>query len=162
MAMTTKLSAYRWFPWALVGSLGVVVAVNLVLTYFAFSSSPGLVTAHPYDEGNGYNAVLATAAREEALSWRGQIDFAASGAKAGALVVSLTDKTGQPLTGTNVIARIERPVEPLPEINLPLPETAAGRYAAALALSRPGQWDVHVTAERGSDRSEFSGRIFVK
>lgn len=157
-----KVSSYRWFPWAIVGSMAAVVAVNLVLTYFAFSSSPGLVTAHPFDEGNGYNAVLAAAAKEDALGWKSAITYAPSGSQSGTLGVALTDKNGVSLTGVAVSARIERPVEPLPELDLSLSEITSGHYASAVKLSRPGQWEVHVVAERGSERSEFTERIFVK
>lgn len=155
-------SAYRWFPWSIAGAMAVVVAVNLAFAYFAFSSSPGLVTQHPFDEGNGYNAVLEAGAREDALGWKGKVAFAAAGKEQGELSVVFADRDGQKLTGLAVTAHIERPVEPLGEIVLPLPASGDGRYAAHTELARAGQWEVRVIARRGGDLYEFSERIYVK
>jgi nitrogen fixation protein FixH len=155
-------SAYRWFPWGIAGAMAFVVAVNLVLTYLAFSSSNGLVTEHPYDEGNGYNAVLAAGARQDALGWKAAVAFTPSGKSRGELTATLKDRAGKPLAGLAVTAHLERPVEPIPPVALPLREGDDGRYAATAALDRPGQWNVRVVARRGDDFYEFSERIFVQ
>jgi nitrogen fixation protein FixH len=157
----TERSAYRWFPWGITAAMALVVAVNLVLTYFAFSSSTGLVTEHPYDEGNGYNTVLEAGAREDALGWKAAIAFDAIGKGRGEITATLKDRAGRPLTDLAVTAHLDRPVEPIPPIVLKLRDGGAGRYAAATALDRPGQWNVRIVARRGDDLYEYSDRIFV-
>jgi nitrogen fixation protein FixH len=151
------VSSGRWIPWAIAGALGVVVAANGALAYFAVSSSPGLVTEHPFDEGNSYNHVLDAAAAEDALGWHGWLHAAA-----GEVVAELTDRDGQPLHGLAVSARLVRPLGPLPEVRLDLRETAPGRYAAPAASERAGQWDMHMTARRGADHFALTQRIVVK
>lgn len=162
MNRTRSPSAYRWFPWTIAGVMAAVVAVNLVLTYFAFSSSTGLVSKHPFTEGNGYNEILQAGAHQDALGWAGNLAFTATGSQRGAVTVKFKDSAGNPLTGLAVTAHIERPVEPLPATTLPLPETSAGHYEALAEVSRPGQWDIRITARRGGDLYEFAERIFVK
>jgi nitrogen fixation protein FixH len=152
----------RWIPWAIAGGLGVVVAVNGALAYFAVTSSTGLVTAHPYDAGNAYNRVLDAAATQDALGWRGTLAFTSAGTERAEIVVEFTDRAGQKLTGLAVTARLVRPVEPLPDVVLTLLESGSGRYASAVALSRPGQWEVHAAARRGSETFEFAQRIIAK
>jgi nitrogen fixation protein FixH len=142
--------------------MGAVVAVNLILTYFAFSSSTGLVSKHPFTEGNGYNGILQAGAHQDALGWVGNLAFTATGSRRGAVTVRFTDRAGKPLTGLAVTAHIERPVEPLPATSLPLPETSAGHYEALAEMTRPGQWNVRIAARRGGDLYEFAERIFVK
>jgi nitrogen fixation protein FixH len=149
--------SYRWIPWAIAGALGVVVAVNGALAYFAVTSSTGLVTEHPFNAGNSYNCVLDAAAAEDALGWHGWLHVAA-----GEVVAELTDRDGQPLRGLAVSARLVRPVGPLADVRLDLSESAPGRYAAAAASERRGQWDMHVTARRGADRFELTQRIIVR
>ena len=156
------MSRYRWIPWAFAGALGVVVVVNGALAYFAVTSSTGLVTEHPYESGNDYNRVLAAAAAEDALGWHGTLDFAGSGDGAGELRVVFADRAGRPLTGLAVTAVIARPVEPLPDTDLSLTEAADGRYRAAVALPRRGQWEVRIAARRGAERFDFARRIVVK
>ena len=147
---------------SIAGVMGVVVAVNLVLTYFAFSSSTGLVTKHPFDEGNGYNAILDAGARQDALGWKDKIAFAASGPARGEVAVTIADRDGKPVAGLSVIAHIDRPVEPVPIVTLPLHETSTGRYAAAAQFDRPGQWEVRIVARRGDALYEANERILVK
>lgn len=156
------MKSYRWIPWAFAGALGVVVAANGALAYFAAVSSTGLVTEHPFDRGNSYNRVLDAAATQDALGWRAAVSFRPAGLERGEIAAKFTDRDGRPLPGLRVTARVQRPVEPLPESVVPLSETAAGRYVAAVALDRPGQWEVHIAARLGADRFEFTQRIAVQ
>ncbi len=160
--MIATARCFRWIPWAFAGALGVVVAVNGALAYFAVSSSTGLVTAHPYDAGNGYNRVLAAAAAQDALGWRGTLRFVSEGAARGRIEAVVTDEAGRPLAGLAVNAQLSRPVEPLPAREMVLAEAQTGHYEAPLTISRPGQWEVHVAARRGGDLYEFVQRIVVK
>jgi nitrogen fixation protein FixH len=152
----------RWIPWAFAGALAVVVVVNGALAYFAVASSTGLVTGRAFAEGTAYNRVLDAGAAQDALGWRGAVRFAAVAAQRGELAALITDRDGLPLNGLAVTAHVVRPVEPLPEVTLALPETASGRYAGAAELSRPGQWEVRIAARRGADLFEFAQRIVVK
>ncbi len=159
---TPSLSSYRWFPWGIAGAMAAVIAVNLALTYFAISSSTGLVTKHPFDEGNGYNAILAAAARGDALGWQGKLAVAPDKAGPITITATLTDRDKALLAGLAVTAHIERPVEPVPPTTLTLTEVSPGHYAAAAAFDRVGQWDVRIVARRGDDLYEFSERVVVK
>lgn len=156
------MSSYRWIPWSFAAALGVVVAVNGALAYFAVSSSTGLVTAHPFESGNDYNRVLAAAEAQDALGWRGRLAFTAAGAGAGEIAVELADRAGRKLSGLAVTALVTRPVEPLPDTELTLVEADAGRYRSPVVLTRPGQWEVRVLARRGGDVFQFAQRIVVK
>jgi nitrogen fixation protein FixH len=152
----------RWVPWAIAAGLAVVVVVNGALAYFAIASSTGLVTEHPFELGNGYNRVIEAGAAQDALGWRGDVRFVPAGADRGEITARFTDRNGKPVTGLSVTARLVRPVEPLPETTLALPETAAGSYAAAALLARPGQWEVQLAARRGADLFELARRIIVQ
>lgn len=156
------MSTYRWIPWSFAGALGVVVMVNGALAYFALTSSTGLVTEHPYESGNDYNRVLAAAAAQDALGWRGTLAFTATGAEAGEIAVELADRAGRKLTGLAVTALVTRPVGPLPDTRLALAEAEAGRYRSPVALTGPGQWDVQIVARRGGEIFQFAQRIVVK
>lgn len=152
----------RWVPWAIAVGLGVVVAVNGALAYFAISSSTGLVTEDAFDVGNNYNRVLAAGAAQDALGWRSDVSFVPVGPARGEITARFTDRNGKPVTGLAVTARLVRPVEPLPETALALSETAAGNYAAAALLARPGQWEVRLAARRGAELFELAQRIIVR
>ena len=156
------MSAYRWIPWAFAGALGIVVAVNGALAYFAVSSSTGLVTEHPYESGTRYNRVLDAARAQDALGWQATLAFAGDGHAQGEVAVAIADRAGEPLSGLDVSALVSRPVEPLPDTPLQLAEAGGGHYRGHVALPRAGQWEVHVVARRGDDVFQFAQRIVIK
>ncbi len=155
-------SSYRWIPWTFAAALGVVVAVNGALAYFAATSSTGMVTEHPFDTGKSYNHLLDAAVAQDALGWKASLRFVSSGASHGRIIAELEDREGGPLTGLGVTARLVRPVEPLPAQVFSLREETPGHYTAETVPGRPGQWDVRVSARRGGDLYEFVQRIVVK
>jgi len=159
---TNLFAGCRWIPWAIALAFVVVAGVNGALAYFAVQSNPGLVSEHPYELGTGYNRVLDAAAAQDALGWHGTVEWRGSGAQRGTVAVDLMDAAGRPLSGATLTARLVRPVERLPEIDLMLAETGPGRYIAAATPPRPGQWDVRVVARQGERRFQFQQRIVVQ
>lgn len=156
MAFVSSGSAglWRWFPWVLVAAFAVIFAVNGSLVYFALHTMPGVVSEHPFELGNGYNDVLAQGAAQDALGWHANVTLAR-----GDLRVTFQDRAGQSLTGLAVSARIIRPVEDLPVIAVTLLAKRPGLYGAPLALPRPGQWEVQVTATRDRQVYRFRQRV---
>ncbi len=157
-----SFSNCRWVPWAIAGAFVAVVSVNGALAYFAVESDPGLVSEHPFELGNGYNRVLDAGAAQDALGWHGIVQFVRESGLKGRIVAEMRDSAGAPLGGLVVKAAVVRPVEPLPEQGLTLDASGQGRYAATITLARAGQWDVRVTAARGSDVYQFVQRIVVR
>ena len=152
----------RWIPWAIAGAFLVVMIVNGALAYFAVHSDTGLVSKHPFELGNGYNRVLDAGAAQDALGWRGTVRFVDETGLSGRIVAELSDMKGAPLGGLVVKVAVVRPVEPVPEQDLALSASGQGSYAAPVTLARAGQWDVRVTAARGTDVYQFVQRIVVR
>lgn len=152
----------RWIPWAFAGALAIVVGVNGALAYFATSTAPGLVTEHPFERGNDYNRVLDAGDVQDALGWRVSLRLNTVAAGRAELVAELADRSGRPLRGLAVTARLVRPLGPGPEIVIALAEDAPGRYAQTIVLDRPGQWDVRIATQDGSTRFAFARRMVMK
>jgi nitrogen fixation protein FixH len=164
---TVKRNDYWFVPWLFVLGFAVVFVANGGLVYFAVRSAPGLVSDRAYDEGLNYNRVLARAAAEDALGWRGKVVFAAGApmqdrARSGTIEVTFRERGGAPLSGATVALRLNRPVGPEGTMTLRLDEGRPGEYAAPLTLPEIGQWEVHVTAQRAADIFEMAKRIDVR
>ena len=101
-------SAWRWFPWALAASMGVVVAVNVAMVSFALHTFPGQAGSDGFDLSNHYDEVLARVQQEQALGW----DVRVLPGDAGHPVLVLADRSGAPLRGAQVEATAERPLGP--------------------------------------------------
>ena len=157
-----RFESCRWVPWAIVAAFAVIFAVNGTFAYFAIHSDTGLVSLHPFAEGNGYNRVLAEAAAEAALGWSGTVDYQRAPDGRGTIVADLNDAEGHPVSGAALHARVLRPLGPGDEVDLALTETAPGRYAAPVALERLGQWEVRAVAHRGDAVYQFDNRFIAR
>lgn len=128
----------RWIPWAFAGGLGLVVAVNMVLVYFAISTFTGVTVPRSYERGRGYEAVLAEAARQDALGWTAGVALTG-----GTLRVVAADREGRPVHG-RVEGVLLRPLEGT-EVPLAFAPTGGGRWAAEVEPPQRGQWEARLT-----------------
>jgi nitrogen fixation protein FixH len=142
--MTARSSA--WIPWVFVGGMALVVAVNAALVFASVSTFAGVAVGRAYERGRGYEAVLAEAARQDALGW--SVDVALSGA--GILLVEAHDRDGRPIEG-RLAGTLQRPAG-RDGFALEPEAVAPGRWAAPIAGAHRGQWDVRlaVTGPNGA------------
>jgi nitrogen fixation protein FixH len=145
----------RWIPWAFVGAFAVIIAVNLVLVYAALSTFTGVTTGRSYDRGRAYNAVLAEAARQDALGWRARVAL-----DAGFVAVRVADREELPVGG-RIEGVLQRPLEGR-EVPLDFAAAGPGRFIAPAGDLARGQWEARLTltGERG-ERFDIRERVFV-
>ena len=148
----------RKFLAILVGAFIVVTAVNGLLIWYALTSWTGLVSDSAYQEGLGFDRILAESKAEAALGWKAAIAYDGS----GRLTVRMVDSQAQPLSGLRLDAQFLRPTSEGHDRDLPLTEVSPGSYAAVLRLPLLGQWDVRVTVSDGQKpRFHAERRILV-
>lgn len=97
---------WHWFPWAVVGGMTIVVAVNAVMVYSAISTFPGRTARGGFDLSNAYNTVLARAEEQAKLGWIVKASLDARGRP----VLALADAAGAALTGGRIEGFAERPI----------------------------------------------------
>lgn len=132
----------RWIPWAFVGGMLLVVAVNGGMIYAAVSTFTGVTVGRAYDRGRAYNDVLAEANRQDALGWRAEVALAAD-----ALQVTVRDREGLPVPG-RIDGVLLRPLEGT-QLPLELAATTPGHWTAAVA-PKPGQWEARLRLTNAS------------
>jgi nitrogen fixation protein FixH len=127
---------------------GVVIAVNLVMMKLAIDTMPGLEVESSYRAGNAYNAAIAAAKDQLARRWRveGHLERGADGR------AFLEVDGGAPITGLLLSAQIERPTDKRADRSVTLTERGSGIYRGEAENLAPGQWDVVLEAEKGSER----------
>jgi nitrogen fixation protein FixH len=149
----------RKFLAILVAAFVVVSAVNGAMIWLGLSTWPGLVSDSAYQDGLGFDKVLAQSRAEAALGWRAAIGFDAG---AGRLTVRLDDARGEPLSGLRLSAQWLRPASEGQDRQVELAESAPGVYGAAIRPPLPGQWDVRVTVRQdGAVRFHAGQRILI-
>ncbi|MDJ0388376.1 FixH family protein [Roseomonas sp. E05] len=144
-----------WIPWAFIGGMGLVLAVNAVLVWAALSTFTGVSVGQAYDRGLAYNDVLAETARQEALGWHASVLMDVQ-----TLVVSVRDEAGQPVAGT-LSGVLVRPVEGT-RVALGFAAVAPGEFRAAAELPKRGQWEAQLRVHgAGGTHLDIRERVFV-
>jgi nitrogen fixation protein FixH len=151
-------SSWRWFPWAVVAAMTVVVAVNAGMIYAALDTFPGKAGDDDFGLSNRYNQVLDQVQREAALGWTVQAQPDATARP----VVILTDRSGAPLTGASLTGTAERPLGATETQRLIFHEAAAGHYVADIALPLVGQWELSLFASALGHDIATTRRIIVR
>lgn len=150
-------SAWRWFPWAVAGTMAIVIAVNVWMVVLAMRSFPGAAQGNGFVLSNEYNQVLKDEAKQEALGWTLAIALDA----AQRPMLTLTDHAGHALDQASVEASAARPLGPPQTTALGMQAVGAGRYLSQPALAR-GQWDVTLRVQHGNDVVRAVRRLIVR
>lgn len=136
-----------------VGAFGVIIAVNLVMAYFAVNTFSGLVVRNSYIASQGFDA---SRDAQEALGWTVTLEHADE-----ALRIAITGADGGTVRPDLVDVTIGRPTTDRDDMELDMQSTPSG-YAAPAPLA-PGTWRVEITA-LAADGTPFrqSRSIFVR
>jgi len=130
----------------LIGFFGTVIAVNVLMAWYATHTWSGLVVPNSYVASQHYNEVLAAAEAQAARGWTSTLNV-----RGGNAVFELKDRHANPVGGYEVSAKFERPVEEHEDMVLTLKDNAGdGRYVARAPL-KTGQWEVIVDAHGGQE-----------
>jgi nitrogen fixation protein FixH len=142
-----------------VGFFAAVTAIDVGMAVQAYRTFPGEVSATPYEDGLKFNSTLAERAEERSLGWRASVKATVLGAggtiNSGRtqLLVTISDKTGQPVRGLELKGRLERPATESGRRQLSFVETRPGLYQA-FAPDSPGAWDLTISG------ADTAGRPF--
>jgi nitrogen fixation protein FixH len=161
-AMIDRAGRDGWIPWAFVAFFAVVLAVNGAMIWIAFATWTGLTTVGAYQKGLAYNRVLAAAKAQEALGWRVDLNLAATDGRLAVLNLTLADRFGDLIEDAQVTAAFVRPTQAGHDLELTVPHTHAGVYAAQAALPFAGAWELHLTIQSGGDTYLMRRRIYLR
>ena len=138
------------------GTFGIVLGVNAVFIIYAVTSWSGLSVEQPYDRGIRYNQVLKVDRAELALGWSVQGSYDGRRIQA-----TISDRSGAPIEGATVTARLERPTHEGADQERPLSPTGSGSYEGSATVPLAGQWDLRIIATRGEKHVHWRARIIV-
>jgi len=153
---TAPRTAWRLFPYAIVGALGVVIAVNVTMAVLAYSSAPGLAVQGSFATSNAYGAIQREARRQISLAWNLEVSLSGSRVE-----VVLSGAGGAALPGAALRATAARPVGDATPLPLAMIETAPGRFRSDIVLPGQGQWDVLFVATSDGRSFRHTRRVFA-
>lgn len=132
------------------GAFGIIIAVNLVMAWFAVSSFPGLEVRNSWVAGQGFNQRLRD---QRALGWDVTAEL-----ESNRLTLRLTDAQGGAAPVAAISAILGRPTTQREDI-VPEFRFENGAFVADVAAG-PGNWDLRIRAEAG-DGTPFEYRMNV-
>ncbi|MGJ3261549.1 MAG: FixH family protein [Rhodospirillales bacterium] len=148
----------RMVFFGLVAFFGLIAAVNGVFMYFALDTFPGLTTEDSYRKGIVYNRTLDDAEAQKRLGWQSAVALG----DGRTLTVTMTDRTGRPLSGALASISMTRPLGDETALTVDLEETADGLYRGDFAAPMPGRWKAEVTVRRGGDSYRMRHEVMVR
>jgi len=149
-------SKWRFFPYAAIGALTVVIVVNSAMISLAVTGFPGAVDEHAFNTGNRYNEIMDAAKKQAALGWRLRAKTQDRN-----VTLELLDREGHALSGAAITAIAARPVGPASSTALSFQSSDAG-YVSTSALPEEGRWDLSVTASIGDAKFETIQRVVTE
>jgi len=140
----------------------ITIAVNGVLIYTSISSFSGLETDGAYERGIHYNQALALAAANAETGWRAEPKVSDAGNAARKLEITVTDRTGAPVTQLQIDAYLVRPTNAGMDDTLALTDLGNGRYAVEFTPKALGNWELRLQAKRGDVTWQQVQRIYFR
>ena len=148
---------------AMLSLFGLVVAVNLVFVYFALDTFTGVTRENPYQDGLAYNQVLEARAAQRELGWQGRVTLGTGAGGREQIVLTLTDRSGTPLSGLAVAGKLRRPTHGGMDQGLTWRSERPGVYLADITLPERGNWDFEVVADDGRNPPfEMKARLWFR
>jgi len=132
----------RMFLAIIVSFFAVVIAVNLVMAYFANSTWSGLVVPNSYVASQEFNGKVAAAEAQLARGWQYKLAVAP-----GRVAFTLATQAGAPVSAGAVTVVFRRPVTDREDMRLELARDGDAWQAPATLAD--GAWIAEIDAEIG-------------
>lgn len=130
---------------AMLAFFAVIIAADATMIYKALTTFGGVDNPNAYRQGVAYNQRIARDAEQTLIGWHDDVEIV-DGQR---LRVSLRDRSGAPVAGKKLVARVGRPATDRFDATLDLAEVGSGEYAAALPVVAEGTWTVDLAAYAG-------------
>lgn len=137
------------WPWLVVGLLAIPVTVDVGVIWFVGSDPTFAVEPQYYQKAINWDDEMAQRRANDALGWTTRVEVF-PGADGPTLRVHVLDREGQPVTGAQVSAETFHNARASQVLTATLQGDGDG-YSAALAMQRPGLWEVRLAVQRGKD-----------
>lgn len=157
MSEVLKNKNDKYIPYYFVLFFLVVAAVNAVFVYKALTTHQGVIVENAYEKGLEYNDSIAAYEAQKQLGWNANISH-----KNGAVIFTLSDETGEAISGADARAYFKRPTVKGMDFDVALTQIAPGKYSADIASVNQGLWKVTVSTKWQDKQFQKSERLVIQ
>jgi nitrogen fixation protein FixH len=164
--MTASDSTVRPLTWrfvltAVVSFFAVVIGVNVVMMRLAVTTLPGTEVDSAYSAGLAYQREILAARQQKARDWKLDAHIERKPEGFAALNIHAQDRSGAPLAGLAIFARLERPTDRRADQAFEIGESGGGSYRGTAHGVAAGQWDLVIEADSEGKRMFLSRNRIV-
>jgi nitrogen fixation protein FixH len=160
-APTVRPLTGRFVFIAVVSFFAVVIGVNLVMMRLAITTLPGTEVDSAYSAGLAYQREIVAARQQNARDWKVDAHIERKPDGAAVLNVGAQDRSGAPLAGLALFARLERPTDRRADRAFEIAESGGGSYRGTAQSVASGQWDLVIEADADGKRMFLSRNRIV-
>jgi nitrogen fixation protein FixH len=160
-APTVRPLTGRFVFIAVVSFFAIVIGVNLVMMRLAITTLPGTEVDSAYSAGLAYQREIVAARQQNARDWKVDAHIERKPDGAAVLSVGAQDRSGAPLAGLALFARLERPTDRRADRAFEIAERGGGSYRGTAQSVASGQWDLVIEADADGKRMFLSRNRIV-
>jgi nitrogen fixation protein FixH len=150
---------YGW-PIGIAAALLLSAGSNIIMMFIAKADPAFAIEPDYYQKAVAWDATMAQERTNTTLGWRAAATIElASPHTPGRITVTLRDMQGQVIPDATATIEAMHNARASQRYEVALSPDGYGAYTAPIDAHRPGQWEVRVTASRGTDRFTQSLRI---
>jgi nitrogen fixation protein FixH len=156
-----KLPPHLAWPAGIIGLLLLGATSTFGVLIAARSDGGPAVVEDYYQQALRWDTLARQQAASDALGWQVQVQVLPSSTLEHTVLLTLTDRHRQPLTGLAGTIRAFRPEQTAVQGTAALQADAStpGLYRQPLPLHKAGLWDLEIVAQRGADRFQKKVRV---
>jgi nitrogen fixation protein FixH len=149
---TTAKKSLRW-PIAIVGIIALHATAMVAVIAIATRNPSFSVEPDHYQKALGWDRLAARKQASDLLGWKAEVtsDAQLDSNKTRRLECRIVDHEGKPVTGATVSILAFAHARGEERVRMDLREAEAGAYTAQAPMSRPGLWELRLSALRGPD-----------
>lgn len=154
---TNKAINNPWF-WGWTSLLLIVLTVNGIFIYFAYTTNPGLVTDDYYDRGQAYEANMIKR-QKNSPKWTMDLAFQKPLMFKKETTFSLISSQKE---FDSVVFYAYRPSDINADFSIPMQPNLKGKFQTNVTFPLKGKWDIIIQATKGDKSKNESLTLFVK
>ncbi len=155
-ASTVRPLTGRFVLITVVSFFAVVIGVNVVMMRLAITTLPGTEVDSAYSASLAYQREILAAHQQNARDWKVNAHIERKPEGFAALTIHAQDRSGAPLAGLAIFARLERPTDRRADQAFEIAESGGGSYRGTAQTVAPGQWDLVIEADTDGKRMFLS------
>jgi nitrogen fixation protein FixH len=146
---------------AVVSFFAVVIGVNVVMMRLAITTLPGTEVDSAYSASLAYQREILAARQQNARDWKVDAHIERKPDGFAAVSIHAGDRSGAPLAGLAILARLERPTDRRVDQAFEIAESGGGSYRGTAQSVAAGQWDLVIEADSEGKRMFLSRNRIV-